>query len=78
MDAYAKNNILERGNRIIKMPRKRLDDQVLLVAAIILLGDTQGSEWLNDSLKKFGWKDPITEEEKALILEKAEEIVNRK
>lgn len=67
--------IFEKAFYSAQKPRKKHKDHVFLVASTIMGGEIKGEEWMDEVLKKFGWNEKITEEEKVMILNEAKRLI---
>lgn len=67
--------IFEKASYSAQKPRKKRKDHVFLVAATIMGEEIKGEEWMDEVLKKFGWNEKITEDEKTMILNEAKRLI---
>ena len=67
--------IFEKASYSTQKPRKKHKDRVFLVAATIMGEEIKGEEWMDEVLKKFGWNEKITEDEKTMILNEAKRLI---
>lgn len=75
MDRATMNKIVEKANYAIQKPRKKQSDRIFMIAGVLIAGTIQGSEWVNEQLKIFGWLEPIKPEERDYILKEAERLI---
>lgn len=68
------NKIIEQAKFAIDKPRKKKEDQLLIVASIIVASQEMGTDWENAMLRKLGI-DPLSEEVKQKIVNEAVRLV---